>query len=194
MTIDSHPPADYTAEQCANCVRLNDCRLCFERLLAKFESPVLHFLIRQGHRQPDAEDLLQETFLLAYRKRARYQSQWRFSTWLFTLAYRLSLSHKRRKTLKTIDSQQLPASPAETDPSHLATQAELRTNIWDTARKLLEPEAFTALWLRYAESLSAEEIGQVLGRSTNAVRILLHRASRAARRDEHQRTMRGVKP
>jgi DNA-directed RNA polymerase specialized sigma24 family protein len=76
----------------------------------------------------------------------------------------------------TIDSHPPPDYSAEQDPSHLATQAELRANIWDTARKLLAPEAFTALWLRYAESMSAEDIGQVLGRSTNAVRILLHRA------------------
>jgi RNA polymerase sigma-70 factor (ECF subfamily) len=168
----NHPSRQSTAEECAQCAARKGCRECFEELVRRYQTPLLHFLIRRAGSRQDAEDLVQETFLLAYRHLERYQPRWRFSTWLFTIAHRQAASARRRKPLVL----QAAAQTGGADPAVQAEEAEWRSGLWDAARRILEPDAFTALWLCYVESMTAEEIGQVLARSANAVRILLYRA------------------
>jgi RNA polymerase sigma-70 factor (ECF subfamily) len=162
-----------SAEECADCARARGCAECFDELVRRFQSPLLHFLIRRLGSRQDAEDVLQETFLAAYRNLDRYRSTWRFSTWVFTIASRLAASNLRRR--KKITGP-MGASVDGISPMKSAEDNELRGSLWDAARQCLEPDAFTALWLNYVEAMPADEIGRVLGRSANAVRILLHRA------------------
>jgi RNA polymerase sigma-70 factor, ECF subfamily len=176
MSTASHPPDQSTAEACAQCARERDCKACFEELVRRFEMPLLHFLTRRLGSRHDAEDLLQETFLVAYRNLHRYRSPWRFSTWLFTIANRLAVSSRRRRCLPTLGDGGLIEPACANDPRAAAQGNEMRGKLWDAARQILEPDAFTAVWLSYVESMSAVDIGQVLGRNANAVRILLHRA------------------
>ena len=162
-------------EALAQCAKGNHCQRCFEELARRFQVPLLHYMLRRTASRHDAEDLVQETFLLAYRKLHRYCPDWRFSTWLFTLAHRLSLAHRRKKKLPT-RAGGLDQCIVSVDPSSCVQEQELRRTIWDIAGKLLEPDAVSALWLSYVESMPAQEVSKVIGRSPNAVRILLHRA------------------
>jgi RNA polymerase sigma-70 factor (ECF subfamily) len=175
MSPVNHPLAQSTTEACADCARTRGCVECFEELVRRFQSPLLHYLIRRTGSRHDAEDLVQETFLLAHRNLGRYRSSWRFSTWLFTIASRLACSANRRNRPEISAGCRMPRTE---DAGPLATVAEneLRGTLWDAARQILDPDAFTALWLCYVESMPAGEIGRVLGRRANAVRILLHRA------------------
>jgi RNA polymerase sigma-70 factor (ECF subfamily) len=149
---------------------------CFEELVRRFESPLLHFLSRRVRSRHDAEDLLQETFLAAYRNLNQYRSKWRFSTWLFTIANRLAVSSRRRGRLPMVGPHDVIAPHKGSDPAASAEGQEMRSRLWNAAQQILEADAFTAVWLNYVESMPADEIGQVLGRNANAVRILLHRA------------------
>jgi RNA polymerase sigma-70 factor (ECF subfamily) len=171
----NHPPAQCTAEACADCARLRRCDACFEELVRRFQVSLLHFLIRRTGSRQDAEDLVQETFLVAYRNLARYRSSWRFGTWLFTIASRLASSAKRRRLPDAYRARKAH-QPRDSGPLANAQVNELRDTLWEAARRNLDGDAFTALWLSYVESMPAEEIGRVLGRNANAVRILLHRA------------------
>lgn len=96
-TASRHLSPRKSAEECADCARIHGCAACFEELVRRFQSPLLHFLIRRIGSHHDAEDLLQETFMIAHRKISDYRSSWRFSTWLFTIAHRLAVSKKRRR-------------------------------------------------------------------------------------------------
>ena len=175
MALPNHPPDGSTDEAHAECARVNHCQGCFQELARRFQVPLLHFLLRRIGARQDAEDLLQETFLLAYRKLHRYRSTWRFSTWIFTIANRLAVSHWRKRR-PTSGAGGLGRHPDNFDPLASIQDQEERGALWDVVRQILEPEAFTALWLNYVESMSAEEIGKVIGRSPNAIRVLLHRA------------------
>jgi RNA polymerase sigma-70 factor (ECF subfamily) len=143
----------------------------------RFQSPLLHFLIRRIGSHHDAEDLLQETFLIAHRKLSHYDSSWRFRTWLFTIAYRLTLSKRRRwrKFLSFAIGAHAERFSGD-DPLMEAQDKERHSKLWDDVGRVLAPDAFTALWLSYVESMSAQEIGGIMNRSANGVRILLHRA------------------
>ena len=76
------------------------CLPSFEELLRRFQVPLLHFLRRVGP-EYDAEDVLQETFLRAYSRLSHFRPQWRFSTWLFTIARRTSINYHRRASPAT---------------------------------------------------------------------------------------------
>jgi RNA polymerase sigma-70 factor (ECF subfamily) len=177
VSATSHASQQGSAEACAQCARTRGCKVCFEELVRRFQSPLLHFLMRRLGSRHDAEDVLQETFLIAYRQLATYQPAWRFSTWLFTIAHRLAVSKKRRRrwAVRLVPSLLVEKFSAS-DPQAKAQENEQRSKLWDSANQILSPDAFTAIWLSYVESMSAEEIGQVLDRSANGVRILLHRA------------------
>jgi len=178
-----HPSPKRTAEECADCARLQGCAACFEELVRRFQSPLLHFLMRRLGSHHDAEDLLQETFLIAHRKLRSYRSAWRFSTWIFTIAHRLALSKRRRRSLETGDDGNLNRESSADSPLADMEQKERHHKLWDDVAQILEGDAFTAVWFSYVESMSAEEIGRIIGRSPNGVRILLHRAR--ARLMEH---------
>ena len=151
----------------------------FEALVARFEAPLYRFLWMRTHDAAAAEDLTQEAFLRAWQKLAHYDARWRFSTWLYTLAERLCISARRARgqgPSLTGAEAELASVSAGQDPAHEAAERDEGRALWETATRILRPEERSALWLRYAEDLSMEEIGTILGRPAVTVRVLLFRA------------------
>ncbi len=153
----------------------------FEELVRRFQVPLLLFNRRLTRSVEDAEDVTQEAFVRAYQNIHWYQSQWRFSTWLFTIARRLSITHARRKELVTSDNGLDAAVDISLGPAQLLATAESRNRLWDSARKNLDETKCTALWLFYVEEMSVVEISKVLGRSRVAVKTTLFRARKKLR-------------
>jgi len=151
----------------------------FEALVARFEAPLYRFLFVHTRDAAAAEDLTQDSFLRAWQNLGRYDSRWRFSTWLYTLAERLCVSARRSqgKGPRVHGSEsELAAVSAGVDPSRAVADRDEGRALWETATRILRPEERAALWLRYGEDLSMEEIGEVLGRPAVTVRVLLFRA------------------
>jgi RNA polymerase sigma-70 factor, ECF subfamily len=146
----------------------------FERLVAQFEARVFNFLLRRV-RASDAEDLTQDTFIRAWERIHQYSPRWRFSTWLFTIAMRQAASRARRERAHAaIDNVQPAAAGAEIDAAMV--RHEERGRIWAVVDETLGQEQRTAVWLRYVEDMSMQDIARVLGKSQVAVRVMLHRA------------------
>jgi RNA polymerase sigma-70 factor, ECF subfamily len=159
------------------CRAQQGCAASFEQLAERFQAPVLHFLRHRGA-GADAEDLLQDTFLRAYANLRRYRPRWRFATWLFTIARRVSINHHRRPPVATGDAA-LEATPCPgREPFEIAVEKEDRQHLWDAAARILSEEEMTAMWLYYVEDLSAREIAAVLERSWVGVKTMLFRARR----------------
>jgi RNA polymerase sigma-70 factor (ECF subfamily) len=151
------------------------CLASFEELLRRFQVPLLQFLRRVGP-QYDAEDVLQETFLRAYARLNHFRPQWRFSTWLFTIARRTSINyHRRPQPAGDHESMRRAISPAA-GPEQLAIAAESRQHLWSTAARVLGEDEQTALWLHYVEEMPVGEIAAVLDRSSVAVKTMMFRA------------------
>jgi RNA polymerase sigma-70 factor (ECF subfamily) len=159
------------------------CLPSFEELLGRFQVPLLHFLRRVGP-ESDAEDVLQETFLRAYSRLQQYRPQWRFSTWLFTIARRTSINY-HRQTRPAADEEWIRRAadhgylvPAADGPEQIAIAAESRQCLWSAAARILGEDEQTALWLHYVEDMPVGEIAAVLGRSSVAVKTMMFRARR----------------
>ncbi len=151
----------------------------FERLVGRVQVPLVHFLIRRTPCPADAEDLAQEALVRAFRSLARYSPKWRFRTWLFTIAHRLSinLAERRRHDLPSSDVLDSIAGRSH-DPSDRLAAEESRQSLWAIAERRLDREQVSALWLHYVEDLTTAEIAGVLGRSRVAVKTMLFRARR----------------
>ncbi len=165
------PPSD---EELA-CRAQQGCRASFEELVRRFQTPVLQFLQHRGAAAV-AEDLLQDTFVRAYVNLSRYRSRWRFATWLFTIARRVSLNDQRRRRPQSGGAAIEAAEHAAPGPAELAATADSRRYLWDRAARALSQDELTAVWLHYVESLSTREIATVLERSSMAVKTMIFRA------------------
>jgi RNA polymerase sigma-70 factor (ECF subfamily) len=148
----------------------------YAALIERFQRPLYQYLRLRLQSAGDAEELVHETFVRAWRNLDRYDETWRVSTWLFTIARREAVSFLRRRH---------PTHPAEgaavafdprPEPMAALVAEEGREALWDLARRLLSGDQFDALWLRYAEDLTPREIAQVHQRDASAVRVMLFRA------------------
>jgi RNA polymerase sigma-70 factor (ECF subfamily) len=154
------------------------CSASFEALVARYGPRLLRYLRQRVGDRHAAEDLLQETFLKAYRYLSNYDPSRSFATWLFTIATRLAAGHwRRRRPAVPMEGLEL-SDRAATSPLVAASVREQHANVWAQASRVLGPAQLAALWLRYAEEMAIAEIAEVMGRSPGSVKVLLHRACR----------------
>jgi len=148
------------------------CQASFTELVNRY-APRLHLFLRRrtcpGH---EVEDLVQDTFVKAYQNLDQYDRTWKFSTWLFTIATRLAVSHHRRR--RPADDV-LPCHVQIPAPDEHVGRQEESESLWAMAAEL-PTRQHQALWLRYAEDMSVKEIAVAMGRSQVCVKVLLCRA------------------
>jgi RNA polymerase sigma-70 factor, ECF subfamily len=159
------------------CQAQQGCMASFEELLRRFQTPVLQFLRHRGL-AAEAEDVTQETFLRVYENLHRYDRQWPFSAWLFTIARRTGMNYRRRERPSS-DLAAMATSPSTyAEPLAALIAAENRRRLWELAAIVLSEEQLSTVWLHYVEDMSLRNIALVLGRSQASVKIMLFRARR----------------
>jgi RNA polymerase sigma-70 factor (ECF subfamily) len=151
------------------------CSASFEELVRRFQVPLLQFLQRWAARE-DAEDLVQDTLLRAYRNLHRYRPSWRFATWLFTIARRLSMNQRRRRRPKAGYEVLETVEDNRPRPGQLAAEEENRQHLWNLAAEALTEPQMAATWLYYVEDMPVKQVARVLGRSQTAAKATLFRA------------------
>lgn len=153
------------------------------RLVALLES-------RYGNSNADAEDVAQEALAKAFVNIERFDPTYSFSTWLFTIAIRLSCDQRRSHVreqrqveawseIARASQDQGNSTVSQVDPSWEGQDAG---RIWSTAKEVLKPIQYQTLWMRYGEGRSVREIAQALGKTSIGVRVLLHRARNTLQR------------
>jgi len=147
----------------------------FEAVVGLFGPRLLRYIRQRVGNLHTAEDLVQETFLKAFRGLARYDSSRPLATWLFTIATRVAISHGRRRSAITVEAPDELSTVAVRSPDELVSQEEEHRNIWDHARRVLSESQFAAVWLKYAEDMPVRQISGIMGASVSNVKVLLHR-------------------
>jgi RNA polymerase sigma-70 factor (ECF subfamily) len=180
-------PPDHGADTAAM-ERLRDGDdLALNELMARWEIPLIRFLVRYTANEADALDLAQETFVRVYEARSRYSARGLFSTWLYTIAGNLCRNHARYKTRHpaiSLDAelspdtestlgQQLPSGAFS--PAQSATRNELVAAVRDAIQELPGDQRTATILFEYEDTAQAE-IAAVLGCSPKAVENKLRRA------------------
>jgi RNA polymerase sigma-70 factor (ECF subfamily) len=171
-----------SAEELARESQAGSCA-SFDQLVGRFQRPLYQFLKLRARSEADAEELAHETFVRAWTHIDTYDSRWRFSTWLYTIARRETASYYRREARRVdgvvgTNADARMAFDPRPEPVQTMCADERHKRIWELASRVLGDDSFTALWLRYAEDLTPREIGHSLERPATAVRVLLFRARR----------------
>lgn len=153
----------------------------FRALVEAYKERLFAFVWRMVRNHHEAEDIAQSAFVKAYESLASYSEEYAFSTWLFTIAYRLCLNVLRKKKVAApaLDLAELETAPREGGaPESLANSEEakrLRELIWAAVDKLAPPQK-SAVLLFYREAKSCQEIGEILGIPAVTVKSHLYRA------------------
>jgi len=162
----------------------------FRALVERHGRAVYRLAYRMTGSAHDAEDVVQETFLKAYRQLARFESRANFGTWLHRIAVNCAIDLIRSRAHREAghadaDLEQFGAAVVSTgatgaSPERLMLSTEVQRRIGDamTGLSRMERAAFT---LRHFEGRSIDEISQALGLKTNATKHSIFRAVRKMR-------------
>ena len=162
----------------------------FRLLVEQYSRAVFRLAFRMTGNEQDAEDVVQETFLRAYRQLDKYEARSSFSTWLYRIAanYSLDLIRKRkrheekRERGKTEERDILQTLPVNTPgPDRIVYSGQVQERVNEALNELSEQER-TAFVLRHFEGMSIDEIGEALGTGTNATKHSIFRAVQKLRR------------
>lgn len=154
-------------------------RSALRELIDLHKDRLFAFIRRMIPNHHDAEEITQDAFMRAFASLDTFSTEYRFSTWLFTIAYRLCLNSIRRKQSLTGDLDFTTFSDeGSPSPSALAESDDARhmkAIIWDAVDRLSPPQR-AAVLLFYQQDRSCQEIAQVLELPVATVKSHLHRA------------------
>ena len=151
----------------------------FRLLVERHSRSIYRTAYRITSNSADSDDVVQETFLRAYRALASFDARASFTTWLHRIGVNCSLdlidSRKRRdaKIEATNDLGDLASHDAS--PERVVLGAQMQRAI-AAALKTMSGNERTAFVLRHFEGVPLEEIGQILGIKTNATKNTIFRA------------------
>ncbi len=158
-------------------------RWAFERLMRMFHGEIFRMVFHRIRSPWDAEDVTQDTFLLAYKNLTSLKEADRFKCWIFRIAVNRARDFNRRKRLLALfeplgDHEKERELPDRDSNDHSSMDAIDRETFWREVgsylKKLprMEREVFT---LRFVDHLNIREISEVLGTGESAIKTHLYR-------------------
>lgn len=170
--------------------RAGDCD-AFRVLVERHSQKLFRLSFRLAGNEEDAEDIVQETFLRAYRNLNQFDERAVFTSWLYRIATNYAFDLLRMRKVRT--AQSLNAAPVDGQtvedriasdsptPERLMFSAQLQTRI-TLAMDQLTPQERTAFTLRHFEGHTIEEISEALKVGSNATKHAVFRAVQKMRR------------
>ena len=129
----------------------------------------------------EAEDVVQDAWVRAFRELAGFRGEARFATWVTRIACHEALARARkRRRLVPIPGGEPPGPPSRSGPERELANRELHTVLREAVEKLPDPLR-SVFCLREIEGLSTEQTADLLDLTIENVRVRLHRAKRSLR-------------
>ena len=160
----------------------------FGKLMERYQNKIYRLGRRMTETDEDAEDVLQEAFIKAFKSLGRFKEKSKFSTWLYRITVNQALMKLRKRKLDAVSLDE----PVATEEG--SVQRDLEDETLDPLDQLIETESLESLdqaiadlppryravfVLRHVEELSTEETARILKISVPAVKSRLHRTRMA---------------
>lgn len=157
----------------------NDTR-AFDQLVERYQQKLYYVVIRIVLNHEDANDVVQDSFLKAYRNLERFDEKYRFYTWLHKIAVNtaINLVHHRKHREESLEEHKEnngfdPADKSFHEDDFAFNELKFQVK---TALKCLSPEMRTVFILRVYDELSYNEIAETMDISIGTVMSRLNRA------------------
>jgi RNA polymerase sigma-70 factor (ECF subfamily) len=162
-------------------------REAFQGLVERHSRNVFRLAFRMTGNEEDAEDVVQETFLKAYRSLDRFAGHAEFSTWLHRIGANCAVDLLRRRVprqaeIRAADGEEMEMAANGAGPDRMLLSSEVQGRVARSLEKLSAMER-AAFVLRHFEGRPIAEIGKTLGVRTGAAKNCVFRAVAKLRRD-----------
>jgi RNA polymerase sigma-70 factor (ECF subfamily) len=160
-------------------VDASDPELLFDHLYENYEPMVERWVRRLSGPSAEVEDLIHDVFVVALRRRGEFRGEAKVSTWLFRITEFVVRKRRfRRKLRQCLDvlhrAHEIAVVPPSPTPLEVVEQRQRCASLYAALDRL--PDKYrTAVILCDIESVAAEEAGQLLGLTANAVWVRVHR-------------------
>ena len=154
----------------------------FTEIVRRYEKPLSRYICRLGYFEiTDVEDILQDTFLKIYKNLNGYNSDLKFSSWVYRITHNVTIDFLRKKTIRpegnysAVDESFLQRLASEFSTDDNILNKEMSTYI-SQAIYSLKDKYRDPIILYFFEDKSYEEISDVLKIPQNTVATRLSRA------------------
>jgi RNA polymerase sigma-70 factor (ECF subfamily) len=162
----------------------------FNQLVLRWERPIYALAYRVIGREEDARDVVQETFLRAFRSIGGFKGQAKFSSWLYRIALNLCRDwiRKQRRTPvfqapEGVDVIEMAAEQGPTESIEDLVGRNLQSRAVAAAMNALSDDQRTAIILKEYQGLTFQEIADLLGCPLSTVKTRLYQALIVLRRE-----------
>jgi RNA polymerase sigma-70 factor (ECF subfamily) len=158
----------------------------FSHLINKYKNMVFTLVVKIVKNREDAEEVAQDSFIKAYQKLDSFKGDSKFSTWLYTIAYRNALTKVRKKKLETTDIDSYVMDNHKDDHDFPQLEAiknnEQEKYVKQAIENLGETDSLL-ITLFYLNDNSIEEIQEITEMSQSNVKVRLFRARKKLYRE-----------
>jgi len=161
---------------------IHRCRLgdveAFDELMNRYRQNLFSYLYRLCGNRAVAEDLLQDTMIKIWRGIKSYSPDYRFTTWSFTIAYRLAVDEKRKQKVRNsvFSTAQLEYADVDTaSPLKNLEDREIRAVVHTALAGLTEKQRQVFLLRQHGE-IPFKDIARLMGEPLNTVLSHMHYA------------------
>jgi RNA polymerase sigma-70 factor (ECF subfamily) len=161
----------------------------FRSLVERHSRYVFSVAYRLTGSVEDAEDVVQNAFLKAYKQLSRFEARADFKTWLHRITVNCAIdlirSRRHREVAHDVADLDSVSAPAPSDgplpgPERLLLSAEVRDRLQEGMAQLTASER-AAFTLRHVEGMSIREVASAMGLKTEAAKNSIFRAVRKMR-------------
>ena len=178
LKIVIHKPANLTDSEIVTEV-LNGNTRQYEEIMRRYNQRLYRIARGMGISDDQCEDMLQETYISAYRSIENYRNEAAFSTWLTRILINCCLMHKRKNgrvmQLPLSEYEKAEPSSYEDSPEPILLRKEITKLIEKGISNLAEKQRIVYM-MREAEGLSVKETAEALNYTEANVKVQLHRA------------------
>lgn len=144
----------------------------YEQLILRHQDMVARFIWRLVPVPEDREEVCQDVFVKAYMNLSKFKFDAKFSTWLYSIAYRTAISFLRKRKYETEEFED--NDPA---PGTLADEVEDEETARLVQREIsrLDPEERGIVTLYHVQGCGVDEIAEIMARPAGTIKSILFR-------------------